>query len=131
MLALCAGWSADHYAIARELRLSSSSGVLLHGPAGCGKSMLVKAIAADFSASLHTVVASEIFDAVTGSFQLMEHFNLSPMASDGVVRSDRSWSGSIILLVCCRGGEKVGKTRSRRRVPYSYHLISNGKIQDM
>ena len=62
-----AGWLQEHQAIGKELQIYRSSGVLLHGPAGCGKTMLVQDIAARLKANLHTVVASSIFDAVTGS----------------------------------------------------------------
>lgn len=42
-------------------------GVLLYGPPGCGKTLLVNAVAAEYGARVHSVMASHIFGAYTGS----------------------------------------------------------------
>ncbi len=40
--------------------------MLLHGPYGCGKSLLVRHIAAECNAVLHTVTAATITGALIG-----------------------------------------------------------------
>jgi len=67
---MCTGWHHEYHAIRQQLHVYNSSGILLHGPAGCGKTLLVQKIAAEMRASLHTVVASSVFDAVTGDYVL-------------------------------------------------------------
>ncbi|MES1910934.1 MAG: hypothetical protein MHM6MM_003452 [Cercozoa sp. M6MM] len=50
----------------RALGVSCPAGVLLHGPPGCGKTLLARRVAAEFDASLRVVNGSEILSAVAG-----------------------------------------------------------------
>ena len=40
--------------------LAAPRGVLLHGPPGTGKTLLVRAVAAEYQASLHTINGAEV-----------------------------------------------------------------------
>ena len=46
-------------------------GILLHGPPGCGKTLLVQAVAAEYGAAVHSVYASNIFGAYVGEPSLL------------------------------------------------------------
>lgn len=51
---------------ALELGLAWPTGLLLHGPPGCGKSLLVSVVAAECGARVHAVLASQLYGAYLG-----------------------------------------------------------------
>ncbi|GBF97186.1 hypothetical protein Rsub_10047 [Raphidocelis subcapitata] len=60
------GWPQLYAAEAAALGVSWPRGLLLHGPPGCGKTLLVQQVAAEFGASLHTITAPSVFGAFVG-----------------------------------------------------------------
>ncbi|WIA09999.1 hypothetical protein OEZ85_010211 [Tetradesmus obliquus] len=63
---LSASVSCQHAAAAAELGVVWPRGLLLHGPPGCGKTLLVKAVAEEFNAVLHSVTPGSVFGAYLG-----------------------------------------------------------------
>ena len=60
------GWPLRHAAEGAALGVAWPRGVLLHGPPGCGKTLLVRAAAEEFGARLHVVTAASVFGAYLG-----------------------------------------------------------------
>ena len=60
------GWPQVYAAEANALGLAWPTGVLLHGPPGCGKTLLVQAVTAEFGVKLVPVTAATIFGAYIG-----------------------------------------------------------------
>lgn len=40
--------------------------MLLHGPPGCGKTLVARSVAAEFDAEVHEISAASVFGAYTG-----------------------------------------------------------------
>lgn len=60
------GWPVQWAEEGRALGVRWPRGLLLHGPPGCGKTLVVRSVAAEFGAVVHSVSASNIFRAYTG-----------------------------------------------------------------
>ncbi len=41
--------------------------MLLHGPPGCGKTLVARSVAAEFDAEVHEISAANVFGAYTGN----------------------------------------------------------------
>lgn len=46
--------------------VSWPKGMLLHGPPGCGKTLVARSVAAEFDAEVHEISAASVFGAYTG-----------------------------------------------------------------
>lgn len=46
--------------------------MLLHGPPGCGKTLVARSVAAEFDAEVHEVSAASVFGAYTGIMYFLQ-----------------------------------------------------------
>lgn len=60
------GWPSMFAEEGRVLGVSWPRGLLLHGPPGCGKTLLVQTVVKEYGASLHVLTASTVFGAFVG-----------------------------------------------------------------
>jgi len=59
-------WPVRYAAEGAALGVRWPRGVLLHGPPGCGKSLLVRCVADEAGAALHVLTAADVFGAFVG-----------------------------------------------------------------
>ena len=73
-----------------ELKMRPVKGVLLHGPPGCGKTLLAKALATEISANFFVVSGGEIArkGAANAATQVKDLFNLAKDNSPAIVFID-------------------------------------------
>jgi proteasome regulatory subunit len=74
----------------RELGIEPPKGVLLHGPPGCGKTLLAKAVAAESGATFISLVASELVQKFIGEGAriVRELFDLARRRAPSIVFID-------------------------------------------
>lgn len=74
----------------RELGIEPPKGVLLHGPPGCGKTLLAKAVAAESGATFISLVASELVQKFIGEGAriVRELFDLARRKAPSIVFVD-------------------------------------------
>ena len=63
---LLAGWPLLYEAEGRSLGIQWPTGLLIHGPAGCGKTTLVHSVAKDFGFTVKTITPASVYGAYTG-----------------------------------------------------------------
>lgn len=56
-------------------------GLLLHGPPGCGKTLVTRSVAAEFDAEIYEISAANVFGAYTGDTFLLARTNALPRTS--------------------------------------------------
>ena len=61
-----AGWPLLYADEGAAIGIRWPKGVLLHGPPGCGKTLVARSVAAEFGAEVHEVSAASVFGAYTG-----------------------------------------------------------------
>ena len=64
---LLAGWPLLYEAEGRSLGIQWPTGLLIHGPAGCGKTTLVHSVAKDFGFTVRTITPASVYGAYTGT----------------------------------------------------------------
>ena len=60
-------YQIKHAELAKEFKVSMNGGMLLYGPPGCGKTMIVKAVAGETGANLIEVKIHDVLDMWVGS----------------------------------------------------------------
>ena len=63
---LHAGWPLLYEAEGRSLGIQWPKGLLIHGPAGCGKTALVHTVAEQYNVSVKTITSASVYGAYTG-----------------------------------------------------------------
>ena len=61
-----AGWPVLYAEEGAAIGVSWPKGMLLHGPPGCGKTLVARSVAAEFDAEVHEISAASVFGAYTG-----------------------------------------------------------------
>ena len=46
---------------------------MLHGPPGCGKTLVARSVAAEYDAEVHEISAASVFGAYTGASHTPQH----------------------------------------------------------
>ena len=62
-----AGWPLLYNTEGTALGVSWPKGLLLHGPPGCGKTLVTRLVAAEFDAEVFDISAANVFGAYTGT----------------------------------------------------------------
>lgn len=61
------GWPLLYQEEGAALGVNWPKGILLHGPPGCGKTLVTRSVAAEFNAEVFEISAANVFGAYTGS----------------------------------------------------------------
>jgi len=60
------GWPLLYAEEGAAIGVRWPKGMLLHGPPGCGKTLVARSVAAEFDAEVHEISAASVFGAYTG-----------------------------------------------------------------
>ena len=61
-----AGWPLLYAEEGAAIGVKWPKGILLHGPPGCGKTLVARSVAAEFDAEVHEISAASVFGSYTG-----------------------------------------------------------------
>ena len=61
------GWPLLYEAEGRSLGIHWPKGLLIHGPAGCGKTALVHSVAEQYGILVKTITSATVYGAYTGA----------------------------------------------------------------
>jgi transitional endoplasmic reticulum ATPase len=94
-----------------KLGITPPKGILLHGPPGCGKTLLARAVATESEANFISIRGPEVFSKWVGESEkaIRETFRKARMAAPSIIFFDEFYS-----LVPLRGGS--GDSRVSERV---------------
>ena len=65
--AFTTGWPLLYNKEGTALGVCWPKGLLLHGPPGCGKTLVTRSVAAEFDAEVYEISAANVFGAYTGA----------------------------------------------------------------
>ncbi|KAL0051736.1 hypothetical protein WJX82_001191 [Trebouxia sp. C0006] len=82
------GWPLLYAEEGAAIGVRWPKGMLLHGPPGCGKTLVARSVAAEFDAEVHEISAASVFGAYTGESErkLREAFE----AAEATAKSGRA-----------------------------------------
>jgi AAA+ superfamily predicted ATPase len=104
-----------HPELAADFRIAVGGGMILYGPPGCGKTMIVKALAGETNTNIIEVKASDVYDCFVGSegkalSRLFRHARENTPciifideiellgSSRGIVRGDQTWMREALTM---------------------------------
>ncbi len=67
------GWPLLYAEEGAAIGVRWPKGMLLHGPPGCGKTLVARSVAAEFDAEVHEISAASVFGAYTGITHRQHH----------------------------------------------------------
>ena len=62
------GWPLLYAEEGAAIGVKWPKGILLHGPPGCGKTLVARSVAAEFDAEVHEISAASVFGSYTGRY---------------------------------------------------------------
>ena len=82
-----AGWPLLYSCEGASLGVNWPKGLLLHGPPGCGKTLVTRSVAAEFNAEVFEVSAANVFGAYTGGLasHLKYTVNIVKCSENGIL----------------------------------------------
>jgi len=105
----CLEWPRTHGHLYQQLNLHPPRGVLLYGPPGCAKTLLVKAVAASCKATFVSLAAADVYSPMVGDAEasVRQAFALARKCSPALLFFDE-----LDALVVDRGASGGGSSSS-------------------
>lgn len=98
------GWPLLYAEEGAAIGVKWPKGILLHGPPGCGKTLVARSVAAEFDAEVHEISAASVFGSYTVQESLSEDC-AKPLRLQKLLRSQGGQLSSSLmrLMLCVRG----------------------------